>query len=196
MPWADPPNRLPFALRLVAVLFILSGMDAALKMVFALLAGMLKLDVGLLGIWIGLGLMRRHPAARTWALVYLWLAGLASLAVTALFVSRGGPFEFRIFGVLVGHVPLSVALATAGLLLVLLIWQYRVLKRSDVRRIFTAPPATPPHPLFVEFLSQHPHFRTAHPRLQRAAYHRWLNNPLLRTPPASTPPGAPVDQGT
>ncbi|MFH5802851.1 hypothetical protein [Alienimonas sp. DA493] len=127
---------LPTALKVVAWLFIITGALAAWDVLAALLNGRISLNFGVLGLFIGPGLLRLSSGWRTCGLVLLWIEMiLIPLAILAL-VASGGPLDVTLSGEPAGEAPLLVGLGVVGALLALVVWEYRVLTRPDVRRLF------------------------------------------------------------
>jgi hypothetical protein len=113
--------------RIVAFLFVLSGVGALAS---AIQSGRFVLSSGLLGIPIGIGLLRYQSLWRTFALIWLWLGliCLPLLGVMALIAMNSvSAFGRR-----------STLLLGAAIVLGFLFeyWQYRVLTRPEVRRWF------------------------------------------------------------
>lgn len=131
----DPPV-LPLALRVVAVVSIIAGVGCAIELVGSFMQGRVSLNFGVLGIPIGIGLLRLRRGWRTLGLVDLWI-GLIGLPVFVLFALPGqGIPTWQLFGVTVSRASHG-ALAAFGVALWLLhCWAYHVLTRPDVRRLF------------------------------------------------------------
>jgi hypothetical protein len=129
-------KQAPLALRIVAALFIISGIFAALEVLVSLARGRINLNFGVLGIFIGLGLRRFRHGWRTCALVFTWIA-LVFLPVFALLVLGGAhPIHVKLFGQRVGSTSPGTALFMAVAAFALVLWQYRVLTRRDVVQLF------------------------------------------------------------
>jgi hypothetical protein len=101
--------------------------------------GSLFLNVGVLSLFIGVGLLRYSRGWRTCALVFLWLAmiGFPLAAVFMLFTDQ--PLQFTVFDQPMGEVPRGVGVGVAALGFALAVWQYWVLTRPRVRRLFGVP---------------------------------------------------------
>lgn len=125
----------PTPLRIVAGLFIFSGICAIIEIVVGLLHSHVDLNFGVLCLWIGPGLLRHNRTWRTWALVFLWF-GLILLPVFCLFALGRGALDLKFFGVIVGKVSPLLGIAFAVPLYCLILWQYRVLTRPDIRALF------------------------------------------------------------
>ncbi len=89
---------LPLALKIVAVLFILGGISTAIEIVLSLMMGHININFGLLGIFIGIGLLRRSNGWRACALVFTWLALALVPIVGLLFLAHSGPLNLNFFG--------------------------------------------------------------------------------------------------
>ena len=129
----QPP---PTSLKIVAVLFIFGGVCAAIDVVASLMHSHISINFGVLGLFIGPGLLRFSRGWRTCALVFLWIGLIGVPIIALLFLAHQGPLDFRVFGQKVGHASKGLGLAAAGLAFVLALWQYRVLTRSDIRERF------------------------------------------------------------
>ena len=129
-------RRVPAALNVVAVLFLLGGISNAIDVLLALREGRIDPNVGILGIPIFFGLRAFSSQWRTAALVFLWF-GFLLCPFIVIFVAFGDvPVEFRLFGRHIAALP-SYGMSIAGILLfLLLVWQYGVLVRPDIRALF------------------------------------------------------------
>jgi len=125
----------PTSLRIVAGLFVFSGIFAAIDIIVGLFNSHLNLNFSVLCLWIGPGLLRHNRTWRTWALVSIWIA-LISLPLFCLIALGRGGIHFKLFGVPVGESPASVAISVAVVLFLVTVWQYRVLTRPEIRQLF------------------------------------------------------------
>jgi uncharacterized membrane protein HdeD (DUF308 family) len=115
------------ALALVSYLFLIVGLAALSTMISRSLHGALHLNFGILGIGIFFGLRRSSPAWRTCA---LWFNayGMAAAAF-GIFLCLNAP----------AHGPLGAGtwiLVPLILLLLVAVWQHKVLTHPAVRRLF------------------------------------------------------------
>ena len=127
---------LPLALKIVAIIFILSGITALIEVIVSLMNKRIDINFGVLGIFIGIGLFKLSQGWRTCALVWTCLVIITVPVIGFMFLGHTGPLDFSIFGQKVGIVSKQVGVAMAALLFVYTLWQYRVLTREDVRRLF------------------------------------------------------------
>jgi hypothetical protein len=139
----NDPKSIPASLKVVAALFILSGISSLLEIIVSLLHGHISINFGVLGLFIGAGLLRLSPTWRTWALVFTWIALVGAPLVGLIFLIVPGPLDFNLFGQPVGHAPKAAGVAVAVVVFLVALWQYRVLTRPDVRALFLAPAAVP-----------------------------------------------------
>jgi hypothetical protein len=96
-------RQAPLALKIVPALFIVSGIVAALEVLVSLARHRLSLNFGVLGIFIGLGLLRFGRCWRTCAPVLTWL-GLILAPVFAVLVLAGArPIHIKILGQQIGN---------------------------------------------------------------------------------------------
>jgi hypothetical protein len=122
----------PLALKIVAYISILSGVESALSMVIALLGSKIKLDFGIIGIFVGLGLLRGSLKWRNWALIFVYFQIFVIFLFTIFSISQPHKIFFKVFGVKVGRMPLELALFFVLGLAAFIFWEYSVLKRKDV----------------------------------------------------------------
>ena len=126
-------GQLPIPLIVVATLFILQGCCAALEVVLSLMHGNINIHLGVLGIFIGSGLLALRPGWRTCALVFIWLGLIGIPIVSAILLALPGPLDFSILGL---ETPKELFLPIAVFLFLLYIWKYRVLTRPSIRNLF------------------------------------------------------------
>jgi hypothetical protein len=131
----QPAIEMPRDLQIVGYVTIVFGVMSALEMVLRLFNGNLHLDFGILQIPIGLGLLRLEPSCRRWALVFLSLAFVLSLAFTGATILGAQP-DLVVFGEWIGTAPKPLALALAITSGLLTVWEFKVLNREEVRRLF------------------------------------------------------------
>ncbi len=135
MAGVEKVDRQPIALSIVALLFLIGGLMSAVQPM-----QMPVIGLGIINCLIGIGLWRRKPLARSWALIGLCfamaflilLAGMMLLPTTKPFI---GIYLWQW-----QNVPKFVGIAFAIGLLGLSYWQYRVLRRDDVRTLFEQKP--------------------------------------------------------
>jgi cytochrome c oxidase subunit IV len=131
---------IPTSLKVVAALFILSGISSLIEIIVSLLNGQLSLNFGVLGLFIGRGLLRLGPTSRTWALVFTWFALVITPVAALIFLNNAGPLDFKLFGINLGQVPQAAGVIAAVAFFLVVLWQYRVLTRPDIRALFRVPP--------------------------------------------------------
>ena len=136
-----PPS--PLSLKFVAWLFILGGVSTALEIFLDLLRARLNVNFGVLGIFIGLGLLRHRPGWRTLGLVFLWLAMIGMPIVLGILLSSSRPTELKFFGRKFDEVSPGLAVLGGLLFFALAIWEYRVLTRPRIRALFYPEPRIP-----------------------------------------------------
>jgi hypothetical protein len=130
----DNSKPIPTSLKVVAALFILSGICSLIDVVVSLMHN--NINFGVLGLFIGPGLLRLRRGWRTCALVFLWIAMIGVPIIAVLFLTSSGPVDFVLFGQKVGHASKEFCIAIVAVVFALAVWQYRVLTRPDVRRLF------------------------------------------------------------
>ncbi|MHC4214426.1 MAG: hypothetical protein ACYSWP_13760 [Planctomycetota bacterium] len=132
----DENRQIPTSLVVLAILYILGGICAVLEIIVSLAHSHININFGVLGLFIGPGLLRLKRGWRTCALVFIWIALIFLPIFTIFMLSHSGPLDFKVFGQKVGHIPKEVGLVISVLLFLFSLWQYRVLTRPDVRRLF------------------------------------------------------------
>ena len=135
----QPSREAPRALNYVAALFIIGGICACIEVVCALFQGRISINFGVLGLFIGPGLLRFSQGWRTCGLVFIWIALIGVPIVGLLMLAGSRSVNFHVLGVKLGVVPLPVGLLVAAVVFGIALWEYRVLTRPDVRRLFGLP---------------------------------------------------------
>jgi hypothetical protein len=130
-------HRIPTALRIVAWLFIVSGIWAAWDILTALGKGNLSINFGVLNFFIGFGLLRLSRVWRIWALIFTWFELICLPLFGLALVSGAGTVSGTLFEEQVNALSgrLAALMITVAFFLVS-IWQYRTLTRPDVRLLF------------------------------------------------------------
>ena len=118
------PRTVPTALRVVAVLFLISGIGSVIDVVAALFLERLYINIGVLGIPAYYGLLRFSPGWRTFALVCIWLGLVLCpvLFITGLITSI--PADLSVFGVNYAKIPAIYMSIVSAPVFLLEIWQY------------------------------------------------------------------------
>lgn len=129
-------GKIPVSLKIVAVLFILGGVSAAIEIVVSLMHGRVNINFGVLGLFIGPGLLALKRGWRTCGLVFLWIGMIFAPIIGVLMLIQSGPVYFHLFGQRAGDTSKAIGLIVVVAVFLLCFWQYRVLTRPDVRRLF------------------------------------------------------------
>ena len=129
-------QHIPASLKVVAILFILGGIYSVIEVIVAIAHSRISINFGVLGLFIGLGLLALRPGWRTCALVFTWIAIIGIPIIALLFITVRGPLDFKIFGQVIGHTTKGFGLLIAGILFTVALWQYPVLTRPDVKELF------------------------------------------------------------
>lgn len=132
----DEKPHIPASLKVVAIIFFLGGIHSVIEVVLAFAHGRLSINFGVLGLFIGPGLLALRPGWRACAMVFIWIALICLPVATVLMLFHPGHFDFEVFGRQVGYVTKELGLAVAIALFLLTLWEYRVLNRPDVRILF------------------------------------------------------------
>lgn len=132
----EETKPIPTSLKIVAILFIVGGIFAVIEVIVSLMNNRISINFGVLGLFIGPGLLRLRRGWRTCALVFIWIALIGVPIIALLFLVVQGPLDFKIFGQPVGHVSKGFGFIAAAIVFAVVFWEYRVLTRPDVRELF------------------------------------------------------------
>jgi hypothetical protein len=138
--------ELPAPLRAVAYFTILCGIGTLLTMIVDLTQKRLTLNIGVLEIPAGFGILRLSRGWRTFTLWTLWF-GMVGFTIVILILLFGGHTpELNLFGQPVNRWGRPMLVAVSVTALGVMIWQYRALTSPGVRRLFglTSGPGEPP----------------------------------------------------
>lgn len=137
---------IPVSLQVVAAVFILAGIWALLQMLLIHSLGNVLLDLTLLGLVIGPGLLRRGWFWRPAAVVWLMLELAGAVWAVAPLTQAPGPFDVWILAQNLGQISKALALSLVAGGLLLFAWQFWVLLRPDVRKVFARAEPLAPNP--------------------------------------------------
>ncbi len=126
----------PTSLKVVAGLFTAAGISALVEIIVSLVRGHVSINLGVVALLIGPGLLRLSKTWRRWALFFTWATMISAALCVALFLGAPGALGFKLFGQRVGEAPKGLAIALAVATFLLALWQYWVLTRPDVRELF------------------------------------------------------------
>ena len=127
-------HPIPQPLKIVAWVFILGGICAAIQVVVLLLAGHINIHLGVLGIFIGQGLLRLSPRSLAWAMFFTWFSLI--LTPIIIVISLFTPGNLEIFGWTIGQVPRAFSFIFGLAAFALIYWQYTVLTKPQIRQLF------------------------------------------------------------
>jgi hypothetical protein len=131
--------KIPTALRVVAYIHLVIGILSVIGFIVPLFHGTISIPFGILYIPIFFGLLNLRNGWRVCAMVLLWF-GLISIPIIFLVGLSGAlPTYFDFFGHKSARVPGWIGSVATIPFFLLALWQYRVLVRPDVRRLFLGP---------------------------------------------------------
>ena len=90
----DSYQPAPASLKIVAALFIFGGICSAIEVIVSLMYGHININFGVLGLFIGPGLLRFSSGWRTCALVFLWIGFILTPIIALVF--NGSPRATRL----------------------------------------------------------------------------------------------------
>ncbi|AQT67339.1 hypothetical protein STSP2_00483 [Anaerohalosphaera lusitana] len=129
-------KKLPLSLRIVAALFILTGISGILEMIIGLFQDEFILNIGgILALLTGLGLLKLSSGWRSFALFVLWfyMIGIPAMLV---FCAISDNDKMQIFNKEIVNPPLLYDLAFMVPLFLIVLWMYHILTRPNVRKLF------------------------------------------------------------
>ena len=112
------------------------GIFALVDVIMSLLLNRISINFGVLGLFIGPGLLALRPGWRSCAIVIFWISMIGLPIVAFFMLGHYGPLELKVFGQKVGYASKSFGLALVILFFFLTVWQYRVLTDPGIRRLF------------------------------------------------------------
>ncbi|SRR6266511_2070329 len=121
--------KIPTALRVVAYIHLVMGILCVIQFIVQLFHSAITLSLGILYFPIAYGLFNLRNGWRVCAMVFLWF-GLILLPII---------FVVGLFGTNVARIPGWVVSVETIPFFLIFLWQYRVLVRPDVRRLFLEP---------------------------------------------------------
>lgn len=125
---------IPQRLKVVAYMFIIGGVFSVIEVIMALSNNRISINFGVLGIFIGMGLMRLRPRAFSWAMFFIWLGLIFTPIVAVLFLFMPG--NLNIFGVIAGQASPGLGFIISIAMFALVYWEYTVLTNRQIRRLF------------------------------------------------------------
>lgn len=142
-------QRTRSALSVVSYLFLFVGLVALILMIYHAARGYFHFNFGILGIGIFAGLRRYSRIWRVCALMFTWY-GIITLSI-ALFVclrDQSPSATALYFGHRLSTVPANWLAIPLAMVLLVTLWQYRVLTHPAIRRLFNEElrPAKAPEP--------------------------------------------------
>jgi hypothetical protein len=135
------------ALSVVSYLFLLIGLIALMEMIGLAARGSFHFKIGILGIGIFDGLRRYSRIWRTCALLFTWY-GIITLSIALIICFYGQP-PSRTPALLsqgLSNVPVNWLSIPLVMVLLVTLWQYRVLTHPAIRRLFNEAPRPSPAP--------------------------------------------------
>jgi hypothetical protein len=129
------PIDLPRDLRIVAIIFLVGGINSVLIMIIGAMTNHISLEFGVFSIFAYFGLLRLSRGWRVYALAMSCLA-IVFAPVMAVVVLTTNNCTFNIFNVPVTRIPALVGIVFAVFFFLLALWQLKVLTRPDVEALF------------------------------------------------------------
>ena len=119
-----------------ALLFTLIGIVSLADIVISRRDYYFPISVGILGLLVGPGLIRRKHPYRVCGL-FLSMVAIVGIPVAVLFYLFGRmSMGFKVLGCSICEIPVVTFMITACILFAFAIWQYRLLSRMDTKILF------------------------------------------------------------
>jgi hypothetical protein len=135
-------QRTQNALSVVSYLFLFIGVIALIEMIGRAARGAFHFNFGILGIGIFAGLRRFSRAWRTCALLFTWYSIITlSFALFTCFCDQPASTTPTFFGQRLSTVPANWLSIPLLMVLLVTLWQYRVLTHPAIRRLFAEEPS-------------------------------------------------------
>ena len=128
---------MPVRLVIIALLFVLSGITSAVAMGQAMSQHLLLFDVGIINLFIGVGLFTISNRMRIWALFASLLYIVWCPIFIVLTLSSQQPAMFRILSIPYAEIPPGVTVAFTILVFLYSCWQFQVLRQPEIRDLFS-----------------------------------------------------------
>lgn len=128
------PRAIPQPLKIVAYLLLIFGVISAFDIVIALLLGRIKINLGILQIFVGIGLLQLNPNSLKWAMFLTWLWLLVTPILAMGFFLNSGNLNF--LGRTVSQAPPGLGFMVSVAIFIFAYWQYHVLDSHEVRQSF------------------------------------------------------------
>lgn len=128
--------KMPVSLIIVACLFILGGILALIEIISAFMRGKISLNIGVIGIFIGWGLLAFNRGWRIAALIFLILIIIFIPIASMFYINQpSSGFSVHVFGNKLPRDPKLIFLIDIICLLPV-IWSYWVLTRPKIKSFF------------------------------------------------------------
>jgi hypothetical protein len=131
--------KAPKALTIVAWLFIIEGAAAVVAMIISFYRGSGTVDLTVLDMLIGFGLLRLDPTWYRWAVFSTWVGIVLTLVLFPVLVFASSAPSMTVFSIPVGTTSRAYLFVIGVIGLGLFVWQLRVLRRRDVSELFPNP---------------------------------------------------------
>ena len=128
--------KIPRSVKIVAYLFLFGGICSVIDIIVALTRGLIYLNLGVLGIPIFFGLLNRRNGWRVCAMVFLWIGFIVIPIVFLMGLVGDVPGYFEVFRIKVARIPSWVTSVASIPIFFLILWQYRVLMRPEIKALF------------------------------------------------------------
>lgn len=129
-------KTIPAALRIIAYLCILIGLSSLVGMVNSFRANHIKIDLSVVELFIGIGLLKGKKAWRSFALMLTRITFIAVPLICILLLGRYSTWKFKLFGKVIYPAPTELVIIFGVLVIAYHIWQYSVLNRKEVLTYF------------------------------------------------------------
>jgi len=126
-------NNIPLSLKITSILFILSGVLSLINILYSIIVNnAIRIDIGIIAIFIGLGIFKLREWSRTAGLYFLRIAIVINILIFL------GVLFIKNITIYPGYLNLSKMYMLAFIILssIVYILMYLVLKKKEIRELF------------------------------------------------------------
>ena len=132
----DNTNKSPTELIIASIIFILFGVGALIETLVLIYQGIVEIDFGLLGIFVGWGLLKHKNGWRIVAMIVSLLFVIFFPFAVIFTIKHTGPFSINLFFIKFENVSKLMFYTFWGSLFVLHFCIYRILTSKKVENLF------------------------------------------------------------
>lgn len=129
--------KIPSSLKIVAWIFILTGLNGLISMLISFNTNHIKLSLDAIKLYVGIRFFVRSKSSRKAAIFLVCLDFiLIPIALVILLNTNQSQMDFRLFGYTFGKIPTAGTFLLVIIMLLLNVWQYKVLYSKKTMLFF------------------------------------------------------------